>query len=110
MAETHEITGYEYYVFSSRDANEANAVVLLDGDEGYLGSAFFSNDPTTPLKPAEKFENGIVGLYYKMSDLPVIIDMLRNERPASLIFDGPQNSRISTTSQLLRKDQLSGLA
>jgi len=32
-----------------------------------------------------------------MSDMPVVLDMLRNEQPVYLIYDGDQNTRISTT-------------
>ncbi len=98
MADTVEITQYEYYTFSSRDSSLANAVILLYGDSGYIGGAFFSNS-TDPLKPAEKFPSGVYGLYYHYADLPVIIDMLRNEKPVYLIYSGGTNSRISTSQE-----------
>lgn len=99
MTEIHEIKAYRYYTFSSRDASIANTVILFYGDAGYLGGAFFSNDDETPLKPAEKYPSGVYGLYYRHSDLPVIVDMLRNEKPVYLMYNGEQNSRISTTSE-----------
>ncbi len=98
MAESIEIKNYEYYVFSSRENSIANAVVLLYSDAGYLGGAFFGNSPE-PLKPAEKSASGVYGLYYAMADLPVILDMLRNEKPVYLIFDGPANTRLSTSQE-----------
>lgn len=98
MADTIEIKQYQYYTFSSRDSSIANSVILLYGDAGYLGGAFFSTSDE-PLKPAEQFPSGVYGLYYHYRDLPGIIDMLRNEKPVFLIFNGEQNTRISTTAE-----------
>ena len=99
MADTFEIKNYTLYTFSSRDKSIANTVVLFYGTSGYLGGAFFSNDSATPLQPATKYPNGNIGLFYRMSNLPFIIDMLRNEKPVYLIFDGAINSRISTSTE-----------
>jgi hypothetical protein len=108
MAETYEIKQYTYYVFSSRNASEGNAALLLYGDKGYLGAASFSNDPATPLKPAQKSASGFISLYYRMSDLSVIVDMLRNEKPVNLIYDGSQNSRIATVSEPVGEGEVPG--
>jgi hypothetical protein len=99
MAESHEIKKYKYYTFSSRDASTANTVILFYGDTEYLGGAFFSNDDEAPLEPAVKHPSGVFGLRYRYADLPVIVDMLRNEKPVYLIYSGEQNTRISTTSE-----------
>lgn len=98
MAETVEIKKYKYYTFSSRDSSIANSVVLFYGPSGYIGAAFFSNSDQ-PLKPAEKFPSGVYGLYYSYADFAPIIDMLRNEKPIYLIYNGAQNTRISTTAE-----------
>lgn len=98
MAEVVEITHYKYYTFSSRDSSISNTVVLFYGAGGYLGGAFFSNSDE-PLKPAEKFPSGVYGLYYRYSDLPGIIDMLRNEKPVYVVYNGANNTRFSTTSE-----------
>ena len=105
MAETIEITSYTYYTFSSRDDSIANTVILLYGDAGYLGGAFFSNSDE-PLKPAEQFPSGLYGLYYSYADLPIIVDMLRNEKPVYLIYSGPNNSRISTGPEPVGEGEL----
>ena len=98
MSEVKEITSYKYYTFSSRDSSIANTVILFYGSEAYLGGAFFSNSDE-PIKPAQKYSSGVYGLYYKYSDLPNIIDMLRNEKPVYLIYNGAVNTRISTASE-----------
>ncbi len=98
MADVVEIKRYEYYIFSSRAPSPAHSVILLYGDQGYIGGAFFSNSDE-PLKPAEKFPSGVYGLYYRQADLPIIVDLLRNEKPVFLIFGGGNNSRISTSQE-----------
>ncbi len=98
MAETVEITRYEYYTFSSRDSSIAQTVILLYGADGYLGGIFFSTEEQ-PLKPAEKFPSGVYGLYYDYQELQIIIDMLRNEKPVYLIYNGELNTRLSTTQE-----------
>ena len=97
MTEIHEIKGYTYYVFSSRNA-WVDTVLLFHGDTSYLGAAFFY-ETTDPLPDAQKFPTGPIGLHYHRSDLPVVVDVLRNEEPVYLIYDGPQNSRISTSQE-----------
>lgn len=100
MSEIHEITTYKYYTFSSRDASIANTVILLYGNNGSsLGSVFFSNNDEASLQPAKKNSNGYFILYYHNADLPVIVDMIRNEKPVYLIYNGEINTRISTSSE-----------
>lgn len=98
MAETVEIKEYKYYTFSSRDSSVANTVVLLYGAGGWIGTVYFSNSDAS-LKPAVKHPSGRYGLYFKYADLPGIIDMLRNEKPVHLIYNGAVNSRLSTTKE-----------
>jgi hypothetical protein len=98
MSEVMEIEDYKYYTFSSRDSSSSNSVIMLYGAGNYLGAAFFSTEDA-PLQTAKKYPSGVYGLFYKNADLPVIIDMLRNEKPVYLIYNGDINSRISTTSE-----------
>jgi len=71
-----------------------------------LGGAFFSNDPSKPLDPAVKYPSGVYGLFYGMSDMPIILDMLRNEKPIYLIYDGGLNSRISTIEEAVGEGEI----
>lgn len=98
MSDVIEIEEYKYYTFSSRDSSTANTVVLFYGAEGYLGGAFFSTD-SAPLQTAQKYPSGVYGLFYSYADLPGIIDMLRNEKPVYLIYNGDINSRLSTMKE-----------
>ena len=97
--DVYEIKNYTYYVFSSRNAAIVDSVLLFHGDSSYLGAAFFY-EPSHTLPDAVKYTaSGPVGLHYHRTDLPTLIDILRNESPVYLIWDGGQNSRISTTSE-----------
>ncbi len=96
MSEVVEIKQYKYYTFSSRDSG--STAILFYGDSGYLGAALFNNSDD-PLQDAEKFPSGVYGLHYRYSDLPGIIDMLRNEKPVYLVYNGTRNSRLSTSSE-----------
>lgn len=98
MAESIEIKRYKYYTFASRDSSIAQTVILLYGESGYLGAAYFSTEDE-PLRPAEKFSNGSYGLYYDYQELQIIIDMLRNEKPVYLVYNGELNTRLSTTEE-----------
>jgi hypothetical protein len=100
-----EIKTYEYYVFSSREATFfVNAVILLYGaNSAFIGAVWFKKDNTAALEPAATTPEGWYRLYYSYVDLPVIIDMLRNEKPVYLIFDTSEdsalNARISTLQE-----------
>jgi len=41
-----------------------------------------------------------------MSDMPIILDMLRNEKPIYLIYDGGLNSRISTIEEAVGEGEI----
>ena len=98
MAETHEIKRYTYYVFSSRNTLSDSTLLFYDASNSYIGGAFFY-ETTDQLPPAEKFPSGVIGLSFHRTDLPTLIDVLRNESPVYLIYDGPLNSRISTSQE-----------
>jgi hypothetical protein len=105
MADVIEIKTYEYYVFSSRDQGfGVNTVIVFYGaNSSYIGSAWFNKDNTAPLQPATKSVQGWYTLYYSYIDLPVIVDMLRNEKPVYLIYETSVspgvNARISTLQE-----------
>jgi hypothetical protein len=97
--EVHEIKKYGYSVYSSRqESNEVVAEVMLNSDSKFLGYIhFLANESVLPR--ARKINN-LFYLYYHQKEMPVIIDMLRNEKPLFLIFiDNELKSCRITTSQ-----------
>ena len=99
MTDTFEISRYVYYPWSSRNPGPAAgppmACALLYGTTRYLGAIWFV-DSTEPLPLATKSSTGIYTLYYRMRDLPTIVDLLRNEKPVFLHFADGINARLST--------------
>jgi hypothetical protein len=98
MADILEIKKYQYYVFSSRDGS-AKTVMFVYGSSGaQIGYVYFQSDEQ-PLPQASKLQDGNILLYYRYADLPVLVDMLRNESPIYLIYASGMNSRISTLAE-----------
>ncbi len=90
---------YRYYFFSSRNRpDHARAVIQFWGDDGYLGAAIFYDDDHT-LPPAIQYSSGIIGLNYHMSEFQPILDMLRNEKPVYIHYNGELNSRLTTSGE-----------
>ena len=99
MAETFEIKRYQYYNFSSRDSG-SKAVVICTGDAGKTAYMHFMGG-TGDLQAARKIDDNRYILNYRFSDMPNIVDMLRNEKPIYLIYvpEGTNNTRLSTGSE-----------
>jgi len=105
--ETKEIKSYSYLNYASRSgANDTKAVVVINGETGFLGYVNFLTDGC--VLPKSVKQSGLYFLYYHFSDMPVIVDMLRNEKPIYLIFqDGSNNTcRISTSVELVGEGEV----
>jgi len=99
MAETFEIKSYTYYDFSSRDSG-SKCIAVCTGDVGKTVYVHFM-DSTGDLPTARKIDDNRFILYYRYADMPIIVDMLRNEKPIYLIYvpEGTNNTRLSTGSE-----------
>jgi len=105
--ETKEIKSYSYLNYASRSGtNDTKAVVVINGETGFLGYVNFLTDGCALPKSVK--QSGLYFLYYHFSDMPVIVDMLRNEKPIYLIFqDGSNNTcRISTSVELVGEGEV----
>ncbi len=95
-----EIIRYSYFIFSSRSTEvETKAVIILTGKDEFLGYIYFMKNGIE-LPKTEKI-NGLFFYYYYFSEMPVMIDLLRNEKPVYLIYidDDKNNSRISSAME-----------
>jgi hypothetical protein len=104
-----QIRNYQYYVFSSRDSsNPPSAVILLyDQNNTWVAALWFVKEPGA--LPTASGSGGRYLLAYSYADLPVIIDMLRNETPVSLLVDPTGdvvNWRISTFEEPVGEGEL----
>jgi len=92
-----EIKKYSYTLFSSRqNTDEVVSVIMLSSDSAFYGYIHFLTDGSVLPKAEKKY--GLYYLYYHQHNLPVIIDMLRNEKPVYLLYieDDHNNCRITT--------------
>lgn len=95
--EVKAIESYSYSCYSSRSGDtDTRAVIMLSESDSFIGYLHFLADGCELPKAVKKF--GYYYLYYHFSDLPVMVDMLRNEKPLYLIYmeDDKNNCRIST--------------
>jgi hypothetical protein len=104
-----QIQNYQYYVFSSRDSsNPPSTVILLyDQNNTTVGSLWFVKESGT--LPTAHQVGSLYLLAYSYADLPVIVDMLRNEAPVYLIVDPTGNVvnwRISTFEEPVGEGEL----
>jgi hypothetical protein len=105
--ETKEIKSYSYLNYASRSgSNDTQAVVVINGETGFLGYVNFLTDGC--VLPKSVKTSGLYFLYYHFSALPVIVDMLRNEKPIYLVFqDGTNNTcRISTSIEMVGEGEV----
>jgi hypothetical protein len=94
-----QVATYQYYNWSSRTTGKTN--LILKG-AGKTCSVWFVEDPAATLPPAAEVAANYYAFYYHHSQLPHLIDMLRNEKPITVFFNndsGFNNSRISTSDE-----------
>ena len=94
-----QVSTYQYYNWSSRKTGKTN--LILKG-AGQTCSVWFVEDPAANLSPATQVAPNYYAFYYHHSQLPHLIDMLRNEKPITVFFNndnGFDNSRISTSDE-----------
>ncbi len=93
MAGTQEIVQYSYYLFSSRAEDDA-VIFLYDGAAEVIAEVLFVADGKDP--PPARRTNGRHTLYYRRAQFAEVIDLLRNEGPVYLIWNGERNTTLST--------------
>lgn len=98
----HEITDYKYSLWSTKQDDKANVICQAVG--GHVISLQFKGG-TASLPLPVKAGGGNPGqntyiLYFRYSDMPNVIDMLRNEKPVYMKYASgtPVQARISTDS------------
>jgi hypothetical protein len=105
--ETKEIKSYSYLNYASRSgSNDTQAVLVINGETGFLGYVNFLTDGCALPKSVKT--SGLYFLYYHFNALPVIIDMLRNEKPIYLVFQDSTNNtcRISTSIEMVGEGEI----
>jgi hypothetical protein len=73
-----------YVVFYS--SNTFHPRIWLKNADKFVGQAIFHRD-ADPL-PADNQANNQVNLHYRLADFQNVLDMLRNEQPVYLMYNG----------------------
>lgn len=99
MVDVLELKSYQYYTFSSRNSG-SKGIITCKTKEGKTVNVHFLEGPGS-LPPARKLNENQFMIYYSYSDMPFIVDMLRNESPVYMIHvpEGNNNTRLSTDSE-----------
>jgi hypothetical protein len=98
VTEIKTVDSYSYMIYASRNiAAEVRTVFQLNGGGVSLGYLHFMADDF--VLPKSKKLSGLYYFYYHESQLPSVIDMLRNEKPIYLIYvdDESNNCRLTTS-------------
>jgi len=89
-----EIISYQYQIHSCL-SKEVYAIIRLHSKVGRIAKLIFLRD--TSLETAcKQDEIDCSTLYYMKSDLPDIIEILRNEKPVYFVHDENNVTRIAT--------------
>lgn len=100
--EIKTIQRYSCMMFSSRSGDaDTKAVIMITAENEFLGYLNFMADGATLPEPDKKYN--LYYFYYHMSDMPSVIDLLRNESPIYIFYmdSNKENCRISTTMEMV---------
>ena len=81
------------------DPARRNAIEPTGSADGPMGPVYFVQSLDLP--PATRRES-FLDLYYRYEDFPAVIDMLRHEESAFLVWQGPRDSLLSTSAEPFR--------
>jgi len=91
------VTRYGYRVIAvSKDKTRIKAIVEMHGVDGPFGHVYFVESDEVP--PSTQ-RDGMYDIYYRYEDFPAIVDMLRNEEQVFMVYQGAEDSLLSTTSE-----------
>ena len=101
----YKIDTYQYQLFSSATSGTRGRILLYSNDEviGIINLVDIAVDlPHSYRKPTGQYV-----MFYKITDMPYLIDMLRNESPIYLLVSGNgEEVSISTTQEPVGEGEL----
>jgi hypothetical protein len=95
MKEAHQLRGYQYDLYASRETGKRAEMRLYEDGAGLIARIMFLAQ-NAPLPASEKEIDGTLLLYYAYDDLPQVLDILRNEKPLFLIWEEGLSAHLST--------------
>lgn len=107
MAEILEIKNYQYHIFSSRPSGIKGVVSCKTSNDKTVNIHFSAEDQG--ILEAKVLDNGNFILYYSYSEMPAVIDMLRNEKPVYLVYvpEGKNNTRLASGQEVIGEGEIS---
>jgi len=103
-AVTHEITSYKYELRRMRSSTVA--VAWLSSAERLVCAIAFV-DGSGPMPPQRQSPAGVVSFTLRASALPVMIDMLRNEKPVYFTWGKERGfASVSTAAEAVGEGEL----
>jgi hypothetical protein len=103
-----EVKSYQYEFRAVEGENVA--LLYLFDDQNRLLSMVAFEERTGPLPGPQENPAGVVFLTYRRSDLPFIIDMLRNEKPVIFTWSREQRvARITTKEEPVGEEESKSL-
>lgn len=104
---THEIKSYIVTYFSGGpNGFKYRAWIELQNADGHMvGKAYFFRDAAQIPNDGEG-KDGLVSCYYPAEDFPRVLDLLRNEKPIYVYYNGSGNSVIKTSSEPVGEGEL----
>lgn len=100
-------THIDHYQYEFRSAGTENVAILyLFNDENTLLAIAAFVDGDEPLPGPKESTSGTVTLTWRRSDLPAVIDMLRNEAPVYFTWSSEaQVARITTEEEPVGEEE-----
>ncbi len=89
MVVNHEISTYKVLLISGYTGvspDQVGFIYFNDTTNKYIGYAGIIRDGK-PLPPNVQWTNGILNIYFNESELPSLLDTLRNEKPIFVQFN-----------------------
>lgn len=91
-----QISEYEVMYSSNKFAPR----IWLKNAGKYIGQLIFNANGST--LPANKMAGDQVNLYYHLDEIENIVDLLRNEKPMYLLWNGPTSENgVKTTAEVV---------
>ena len=106
---SYKVDEYRLTFWSSRSTGDVNAKITVAAISLYVegvfkGRAFFYPDGAT-LDPPDEGANGLITLYYNLSQYHAIMDTLRNEQPVYVYYYSAGNAGISTSKEPIDEEE-----
>jgi hypothetical protein len=112
MATIIEIKKYDvaYYAGAKNvSGHPYRAIIgLRDESDAFIAAAYFHHSPATMPTVDTQRATGFISCHYSAADYPQVLDILRNEKPVYVEFDGRSNvANIRTSAEPVGEGELS---